>query len=69
MRSSVRNGPEEEGIIDQLDVVGDSPGRLPGRDDIQVGFYRMNRSLPKRQGWGVGDVPCPRNSTCKGLEV
>lgn len=28
---------------------GGRPGRLPGRDGIQVGFYGMNRSLPKRQ--------------------
>lgn len=48
---------------------GGRPGRLPARDDIQVGFYGMNRSLPKRQGLGVGDVPGPRNSTCKGLEA
>lgn len=27
-----------------------------GRGDVQVGFFSMNRSLPKRQDLGVGDT-------------
>lgn len=46
---SIRGRLEKERISDQLLLWwGDDPWRLPGRGDIQVEFYRMNRSLLKR---------------------
>lgn len=57
MRSSVRVSPEKEEISDQFLVwLRGDPGRLPGRGDIQVGFYRMNKNLPKRQDVGVRNM-------------